>query len=742
MKLPDFKVDIEKSETFNEEKFGIGNTGFVLNILRNKLYSNIIESCCREYASNARDAHREIGTPDRPIEIHFPNAFESNFSIKDYGIGISPERMSNVFLQYGNSTKRNDNSQLGGFGLGAKLFMGYSEQFTIITISKDKEINTKRTYILFIDSSQEGRLNLVKEEVTSEPTGTEVICAVQDKDIKAFIDGTLKSTQYWNVRPLLFGLNPMPEWPSSVGELLAEGTKSNWKIYNVQNWNQFSRSKAESLAIIDGIQYKINESFVNVDDRWILSCNVHMYFDIGQLTLSASRESLQYDENTKKLINERIQTIQKELSEQIIEILDKKESYVEAVEFYTFMKKYFYKVFDKNNLTWRGNKIIGPEISLNKDVLFKTNAQINSYSKHKSRRTGMLSVRKSNDSDIIINSSTEIYFNDLNPKHIYRSKHLKALESHNVIQIINYVKGKTYDDFVKNIKSEYQKCLNSPEYSGMALYHRYEDNSWIFNVVKPKLLSSIIEDKIPSKPRVVKPKTIGKISAHKLVYGCDQLRNCFTNSDIEFDAEGYYIEANFKNRSCWTEHNGSKWYFSTEDLAYIKILLGNNNLYSIKEKDFKKITKLKPLSEFLEKEFDNFFTEDYFKSIILNKFVTGYNSGYYNNFNCFYDIDINKIKSSQSLVKIYCNYIKNDKGVISIDFIKKLESKIKNTNNADLHAKSIEDLLKKMKSRYGLLAHLDKKAYSKDVIDYINYCDEKYNQKENLKLKTGELNEN
>src|ERR1700748_2698065 len=321
MKLPEFKVEVESSQTFPEQSFSVGNVGFVLDILRNKLYSNVIESICREYSSNARDAHREIGTPDRPIEIHFPNSFENSYRVKDYGIGISPDRMSKVFLQYGNSTKREDDIQTGSFGLGAKSFFGHSNQNTIITTSNEiidnKSINVKRTYIAFIDSSQCGKLNLVREEITTEPTGTEIVIPVEDKDIQAFINGTLKSTHYWPVRPLLFGQNPLPEFVDTVGDLLASG--ENWKIYNTKNNNTYSRSRAESLAIIDGIQYKINENFVNHEDQWILACNVHLFFDIGVLTLSASRESLQYDENTKKLINKRIKSVQKELSEQIVD---------------------------------------------------------------------------------------------------------------------------------------------------------------------------------------------------------------------------------------------------------------------------------------------------------------------------------------------------------------------------------------------------------------------------------------
>lgn len=358
MKLPENNIYIEKSSNFAERKCTIGNLSIVFDILRNKLYSNIIESIAREISCNARDANREVGNGEVPIEIHFPNAFESNYKICDRGPGISPSRMDDVYSNYGNSTKRDSNEFTGAFGLGSKSPLAYTNQFTIRTTSVENEISTTRTYIFYIDETNEGRIPLVSEENLNLPSGTEIIIPVKDSDIQAFIDGTLKSTQYWSVKPLFFGLNPIPEYPSVVGELIAES--GCWKIYNKKGYNNnsYNPAKAESLAIIDGIQYKINESFVDYEDRWLLTCNVHMYFDIGQLTLSASRETLQYDDNTKKLINGRIKLVQKELSEQIIDLMDKKDDYKGAVEFYNFMNLYFHKALNKQNLTWRGKKLL------------------------------------------------------------------------------------------------------------------------------------------------------------------------------------------------------------------------------------------------------------------------------------------------------------------------------------------------------------------------------------------------
>lgn len=87
----------------------------VLNLLRNKLYRDPIRACVREYLCNARDAHREAGTPDLPVKVILPTELARQIEIKDEGPGISPRRMGDIFLNWlaalgakahGASTKR------------------------------------------------------------------------------------------------------------------------------------------------------------------------------------------------------------------------------------------------------------------------------------------------------------------------------------------------------------------------------------------------------------------------------------------------------------------------------------------------------------------------------------------------------------------------------------------------------------------------------------------------------------
>ena len=101
MKLNFQDTKIERSTAFQSQNFDIGDKRIILEILRGKMYSNPIQTICQEISTNAKDAHVEAGKPELPIEIKLPNRLEPSFYIRDFGPGITPDRMGSIFIQYG-----------------------------------------------------------------------------------------------------------------------------------------------------------------------------------------------------------------------------------------------------------------------------------------------------------------------------------------------------------------------------------------------------------------------------------------------------------------------------------------------------------------------------------------------------------------------------------------------------------------------------------------------------------------
>ena len=124
MQLPERSFEDQVVGASEEMEFSIeSNNSVIFDILRDKMYKNKIGSICREVLSNCRDANREAGST-RNIEVTMiqPNQFVSvghqSVSFRDYGSGITPERMYDVYLKYGASTKRDGNDQTGGLRIG------------------------------------------------------------------------------------------------------------------------------------------------------------------------------------------------------------------------------------------------------------------------------------------------------------------------------------------------------------------------------------------------------------------------------------------------------------------------------------------------------------------------------------------------------------------------------------------------------------------------------------------------
>lgn len=90
---------------------------FLFEMLSGSLYSNAIGSICREITSNCFDSHIEAGIDD-PVTIKRGYDEEGTYiSFIDVGIGLSPDRIKSIYMNYFSSTKRLTNDLIGGFGL-------------------------------------------------------------------------------------------------------------------------------------------------------------------------------------------------------------------------------------------------------------------------------------------------------------------------------------------------------------------------------------------------------------------------------------------------------------------------------------------------------------------------------------------------------------------------------------------------------------------------------------------------
>lgn len=299
----DFDSNVQQTKTELDEKFfSIADPAFIFDLLRNKIYSNPIAAVCRELTCNALDAHREVGSGLVPIVVNLPNYDEPYFKVKDFGPGISPNRMDDIYLKYAASTKRNTNDQIGAFGIGAKSPFSYSDSFTIVTNHNGKCYN----YAAFIDESRIGKLILLSETDTADPNGTEIIVPVKAGDFHTFNTSVEKCTRHWQVKPKFTGSTIEYK---TVGSVI---NTDKWFVSSVRE----SYYEQKIKVLVGEIEYSLEsvsvKGFADISILSLVQSDLYLKFQVGEVSLAANRESIFLDPQTKQKISERLALVREE----------------------------------------------------------------------------------------------------------------------------------------------------------------------------------------------------------------------------------------------------------------------------------------------------------------------------------------------------------------------------------------------------------------------------------------------
>jgi len=290
------------------------NLAHIFGILRNQLYSNKPLAIIREYCTNAFDAHVEAGIPDLPISVHAPSPMKQELRVRDYGFGLSENDVRSIFASYGESTKRDTNSQVGMMGLGSKSAFCYVDAFTIISYHK----GTKYTYNAYIDETAIGKVALVHTE-SSDETGVEIVVSVRYSDINSFSRNIISFFKYFKPRPVILNSSDI------LYELNREVNNPN-EVFTGDNWILTTEASYETTVKVcmGNVVYPVNMDEVNINDesyrllRELKNRNTLMLqANIGDVKPSASRESLEYNQKTISFVQSAIEQFRTEIHDSL-----------------------------------------------------------------------------------------------------------------------------------------------------------------------------------------------------------------------------------------------------------------------------------------------------------------------------------------------------------------------------------------------------------------------------------------
>jgi hypothetical protein len=407
---------VRKSGIENEGiSFGIKKDGLahIFNVLRNQLYSNKILAVIREYSCNAYDAMVEAGTSDQKFVVTCPTFDDPCFKVRDFGSGLSPEGIAEVYAYYGESTKRQSNAFIGQLGLGSKSGFAYGDNFVIRSFYR----GTLYTYNAYLDETKIGQILLMDEEATSENDGVEIVIPVKVRDISTFKETIANFFKHFKSKPIINNIEKIyleVYWKDEGQILHGQG----WQFLKCKN----SWDKTPSLMIMGNVAYPMDGNSVDGLNS-VFYNDFTVEFEIGELEVSASREALQFSAKTQSAIKKRFKSIMEEVTKNISDKLKNAKSLFEAKSIYnslTIGTGDFYRFQSQfKNLMWN-NKDIN-----NHTLVWNTIAdkKVTVFEIAKSNRSDRINCRVLDSKTIHCYASSRLYIDDTNHKFMQRLAH-------------------------------------------------------------------------------------------------------------------------------------------------------------------------------------------------------------------------------------------------------------------------------------------------------------------------------
>lgn len=303
------------------QAFQISESAEFFHILSSSLYSDKQLAVIREVLCNAWDAHIEAGCEEIPVDVILNG---DKLIIKDFGPGISPSQIVQIYGTYGNSTKQHDGKQTGGFGLGSKSPFSYVDHFEVISC----HLGEKTIYKMSLSSAVVGGKPSIATIVTipTDETGITVSINLKDREDRRRFERLIEQITWLGDMNVKLNGNTLRRAPFSKaqhGFMLIDQTKWNDVtdggrngylklrygnvVYPIADAEAYSNlyEKVENILkqASTGAREKNDYYYGRDESRWFLVLQAAPH----TISVTPSRESLSMTEQTTETITNLLQ---------------------------------------------------------------------------------------------------------------------------------------------------------------------------------------------------------------------------------------------------------------------------------------------------------------------------------------------------------------------------------------------------------------------------------------------------
>lgn len=293
-----FEVDTREIQSVGEissKKITLSTNAKAFKIIFGQIYPDIIKAIVRELFANAWDSQKQAENLMTPIDIHLPTTLRPYFTIRDYGTGMSPAVINEIYSKVFESTKDSSDDEVGMFGMGSKTPLGYTDSFSIMSYVD----GIFYAYDIYIDTDGHPVISLKATGKTDQPNGVEVSLGVDPDDFETF-------QTYAEMFALGAGtpININKKRYINQREVAMFGDR--WVLFND---NQKAMIRMGCIVYRIDNEYLRSQIINQVDKRRVddyVALPIVLDFDIGEFQVTGSREDIVYDAASSQKIADRL----------------------------------------------------------------------------------------------------------------------------------------------------------------------------------------------------------------------------------------------------------------------------------------------------------------------------------------------------------------------------------------------------------------------------------------------------
>ena len=273
-------------------EMGVSDSAALMHIFSTTLYTYPKLATVREIICNGWDGHITGGCTDIPLQITIT---DENIVIRDFGPGIPHEKIGPIYGVFGNSTKREDGTVTGGFGLGSKAPFSYTDNFEVVSNNN----GIKSVYRVSKSSMEKGGKPSIDTmvQVPTEETGIRVTIPLKSRMDRGTFEQHINEVLVLgeiraviNSRPSEVHVLPMSESPTGYVISSFKGTLTN--LINLRYGNV-----VYPIPRMDHYGEMWDQVRINMNKLWD-GANITFMAEPNTISIAPSREALIFTDGT------------------------------------------------------------------------------------------------------------------------------------------------------------------------------------------------------------------------------------------------------------------------------------------------------------------------------------------------------------------------------------------------------------------------------------------------------------